>query len=144
MSNSETPSVRSKIFLVLPKAEFKRNIFGSPLLHALIRSFYLWGILAIFMLAVVLSPVFLFPLIALLISRWRYAVTKYEKDVEKHGDFIADIRKKVFAETGIQLESFQVIRLWMNRMIITDDWVFTVKSSSDDENFEVVGLAREK
>lgn len=136
------PGVKS--FMTVPKAEFGRKIFGSPLLHSVIRLAYMWGILAILMLALTLSPVFLFPMIALIISRVRYIITKRERDVEKHGDFIEKVSRNVFRATGIRLQPEHVIRLWMNRMIITDDWVFTVKGSDSGEEFEIVGSELKK
>lgn len=131
------PGVKS--FMSVPKAEFGRNLFGSPMLHTLIKSAYFWGILIILVWAIILSPVFLLPLIALMISRSRYVITKRERDIEKHGDFIEKVSRSVFLASGIRLQPEQIIRLWMNRMVIADEWVFTVKGSDSGEEFEIVG-----
>lgn len=131
------PGVKS--LMSVPKAEFGRNLFGSPVLHAMIKSAYLWGTLLILVWAIILSPVFLLPMIALMISRSRYVATKLERDVENHNEFIDKVSRSVFLESGIRLQPEQIIRLWMNRMVIAEDWVFTVKGSESGEELEIVG-----
>lgn len=138
MSDS-TPENGLKSFMTISKTEFGRNTFGSPLLHNLIKAVYLWGIITILLLALTLSPTFVFALIALIISRVRYSATKLEKDVEKHGDLISKVRRKVFAETGIQMQPEHVVRLWMNKIVITEGWVFNLKDPAGEDNLEIIG-----
>lgn len=138
MSEGPDRSLPATSLVVLPRAEYSRKIFGSPVVHALIRSTYLMGMWFILLLSFTLGPVFLLPFIALCISRWRYAVTKHEKDVERNSEFIEKITRAVARESGIQLESQEVVRLWMRRMIISNNWVFTVKLA-DEDNFEIMG-----
>ena len=133
------PAGGPKTFLSISKEEFDKNIFGSPLLHSLIKLAYSWGIFMILGMVLVLSPTFIFALIALIISRVRYSATKLEKDVEKHGDFIAKVSKHVFTGTGVRLQPEHVVRLWMNKMIIAEGWLITVKNPNDGENFEIIG-----
>lgn len=143
MSDSITPA-GPKTFLSLPKTEFSRDIFGSPLLHSLIKLAYSWGIFMILGMVLVLSPTFIFALIALIISRVRYSATKLEKDVEKHGDFIAKVSKHVFTGTGVRLQPEHVVRLWMNKMIIAEGWLITVKEAVDGADFEIIGTEIKK
>lgn len=136
---SPAPISGVKSFMSVSKEDFGRNLFGSPMLHTIIKAAYFWGILNILALAIILSPVFIFPMIALMISRSRYVITKLERDVEKHGEFIEKVSRNVFLASGIRLQPEQIVRLWMNRMIISDDWVFTVKASDSGEEFEIAG-----
>lgn len=131
-TNTEGTSV-----LVVSKDEYSGKIFGSPALHAMIRSAYFTGTWLIALLAIFLSPTFLLPLGALLISRWRYNVTKQERDVEKHGEFIDNISRSAFRTAGIRLNSQEIIRLWMTRIVISDNWLFTVRTT-DPDNYEIV------
>jgi hypothetical protein len=139
MSDSSPATVSGvQTFLKVSKDDFGRNIFGSPVLHSFIRAAYTMGTFMIVSLVLLLSPTFLLALIALIISRVRYSVTKLERDVEKNGAFIDKVSRSVFLGTGIRLQPENIVRLWMNRMIISDGWVFTVKNA-DTENFEIVG-----
>lgn len=143
MSNSNTVT-GSHSFMTISKAEFGRNIFGSPFLHTLIKAAYTWGTFVITAFVILLSPTFIFALVALIISRFRYSATKIEKDVEKHGAFITKVSQKVFAGAGIRLQPEQVVRLWMNRMIIAEGWIITVKEPAGEDNFEIIGAELKK
>lgn len=129
--------------LVVPKDEYSGKIFGSPAVHAMIRSAYFTGTWLIAMLAIFLSPTFLLPLGALLISRWRYNVTRQEKAVENHGAFIDKISHSVFRAAGIRLSHQEIVRLWMTRIVISENWLFTVRTT-DPDNYEIVARELKK
>lgn len=134
---SSTPVV--KTCMSIPKSEFAPNIFGSPALDSFIRLGYFWGMVVILMLAVQLSPVFFFPLIALAISLNRYVVTRLERNLEVHGDFIEKVVRSVFMTSGANLKPFQVVSLWKNKAVFADGWIFRLKRSESGEEIEIVG-----
>lgn len=129
--------------LVVSREEYSGKIFGSPVVHGMIRSAYFTGIWLIALLAIFLSPMFLFPMIALMISQWRYNVTKEEKDIEKNEEFIAKVSRSVFRTAGIRLSSKEIIRLWMTRIVISDSWLFTVRTT-DPDNYEIIARELKK
>lgn len=143
MSEVSSPKSQGTSVLVVPKAEYSGKIFGSPTIHAIVRSAYFTGTWLIAMLAIFLSPTFLLPMIALLISRWRYNVTRQERAVENHGAFIDKISHSVFRTAGIRLSSQEIIRLWMTRIVISDNWLFTVRTT-DPDNYEIVARELKK
>jgi hypothetical protein len=143
MSEVSDSSPEGTSVLVVSREDYSGKIFGSPAVHAMIRSAYFTGTWLIAMLAIFLSPTFLLPMVALLISQWRYNVTKEERDIEKHGDFIDKISASAFRAAGIRLNSKEIIRLWMTRIVISDNWLFTVRTT-DPDNYEIVARELKK
>jgi hypothetical protein len=123
----------------IPKSEFDPKIFGSPALDSFIKLAYFWGFVMILMLAIQLSPVFLLPLFALLISLNRYVITRLERNLEKHGDLIEKVTRNILRETGANLHPIQVISLWRRKSVSTVDWAFKIKPSESGEELEIIG-----
>lgn len=134
---SSTPVVRT--CMSIPKSEFAPNIFGSSVLDSFIKLAYFWGIVMILMLAIQLSLVFLFPLVALLISLNRYVITKLEHNLEKHGDFIDKVARNILLESGVKLHAIHVVSLWKRKTVIAGGWVFRIKTAESGEAIEIVG-----
>lgn len=127
----------------LPGDTYGMNVFGNALLYSLSKQMYLMGVIFLFALSIGSENAHLMfiPIAFLLIARHRYIVTKREKIVEKHTSTIVAIQSEIASLTGESVTETQVARLWLDRIIRTEQWLLHIRPSANN-NVELVGIKR--